>query len=73
MWKESYGGIQNFQVAVILLETSGNPNLAPVNSFRVLCDGDSLARDTIWLDIKASINNINVSKEDAFNLFRIDK
>ena len=43
-WNESYGGLKDFQVAVVLLETSGNPNLAPAGSFRVLGDGDEIGR-----------------------------
>lgn len=70
-WNESYGGLKDFQVAVILLETSGNPNLAPVNSFRVLGDGDGLAQDTVWIRRNAFHDNLRVSAEDAFSMFRV--
>lgn len=71
-WDESYGGLKDFQVAVILLETSGNPNLAPVNSFRVLGDGDGLAQDTAWIGSKrAAFEDMTVSHEDAFSMFRV--
>ena len=71
-WNESYGGLKDFQVAVILLETSGNPNLAPVNSFRVLGDGDGLAQDTMWMGSKrSSVEEITVSHDDAFSMFRV--
>ena len=71
-WEESYGGLRDFQVAVILLETSGNPNLAPAGSFRVLGDGDGLAQDTAWIGSKrASFDDIKVSHEDAFSMFRV--
>lgn len=71
-WNSSYGGLKDFQVAVILLETSGNPNLAPAGTFRVLGDGDGLARDTNWMAKKNSeFNTITVSDEDAFRMFRV--
>ena len=71
-WDESYGGLRDFQVAVILLETSGNPNLAEPGSFRVLGDGDGLAQDTAWLSGKRTVSdNVSVSAEDAFSMFRI--
>lgn len=71
-WNESYGGLKDFQVAVILLETSGNPNLDPVNSYRVLGDFDGLAQDTNWMSGKAMMHNeLKVSEEDAFRMFRV--
>ena len=71
-WGESYGGIKDFQVAVILLENSGNPNLAPKGSYRVLGDFDGLAQDTNWMAKKASFNHeVKVSDEDAFRMFRV--
>lgn len=71
-WDESYGGLKDFQVAVILLENSGNPNLAPVNSYRVLGDFDGLAQDTSWMKKKAMMNNdVKVSEHDAFWMFRV--
>lgn len=71
-WNEAYGGLKDFQVAVILLENSGNPYLAPVNSFRVLGDGDGLAQDTAWIGSKrAAFEGMTVSHEDAFSMFRV--
>lgn len=71
-WDDSYGGLKDFQVAVILLVTSGNPNLAPANSFRVLGDGDGLAQDTPWITGKRTIfDEVTVSAEDAFSMFRV--
>ena len=72
-WNASYGGLKDFQVAVILLETSGNPNLAPKGSIRVLGDGDGLAKDTAWIGSKrvALEDDIQVSAEDAFSMFRV--
>lgn len=71
-WNEIYGGLKNFQVAVILLETSGNPNLAPEGSFRVLGDGDELARDTAWFGSnRAAVENAIVTDDDPFRMFRV--
>lgn len=70
-WDASYGGLKDFQVAVILLETSGNPNLADPGSFRVLGDGDGLAVDTIWMAKDMPDNNITMTDEDAFSMFRV--
>ena len=71
-WNPAYGGLKDFQVAVILLETSGNPNLAPAGSYRVLGDGDGMARDTTWFSGKdASFGTVTMSDEDAFRMFRV--
>ncbi len=71
-WNASYGGLKDFQVAVILLETSGNPNLAPEGSFRVLGDGDGLAQDTAWFGSKrAAVENVVVTDDDPFSMFRV--
>ena len=70
-WTESLGGLGDFQVAVLLLETSGNPNLEPVNTYRILGDGDGLAEDEAWLYKRALISDeVTVSAEDAFRMFR---
>ena len=71
-WNESYGGLKDFQVAVILTETSNNPNLAPKGSFRVLGDSDGLAINHTWIEGKsADSEEVQVSAEDAFSLFRV--
>ena len=71
-WNASYGGLKDFQVAVILLETSGNPNLAPAGTFRVLGDGEGLAHDTTWIAGTKRVveNNVIVTDEEAFRMFR---
>jgi len=71
-WNDTYGGLKDFQVAVILLENSGNPYLAPNGSYRVLGDFDGLAQDTNWMAKKSSFNNdVKVSDEDLFRMFRV--
>lgn len=63
--------VRDFKVAVILLETSGNPDLAPVNSFRVLGDYDGISQDTAWMGKRDWLDEeIMVSGEDAFKMFR---
>ena len=65
--------MKDFQVAVILITTSGNPNLAPKGSIRVLGDGDGLAKDTAWISSKRAAfeEDIQVSAEEAFSMFRV--
>lgn len=71
-WKEELGGLGNFQVAVIMLETSGNQHLAPKGTFHILGDGNGRADTTTWIDSKkAFIGDIKVSDEDAFRIFRV--
>lgn len=70
-WTSSYNGIKDFQVAVILLETSGNPYLAPKNTFRVLGDGDGLAEYNQWMDKAESFDNTKMTDEDLFRMFRV--
>lgn len=47
--KKTNEGIENYHSAVILLETSGNPDMLPKNSFRVLKDLDGLAKSEDWM------------------------
>ena len=48
--KKTDEGLENFHTAVVLLETSGHPNLPPKNTFRVLKDNDGLAEENDWLE-----------------------
>lgn len=71
-WNDSLGGIENFQTAIVLLETSGNDSLAPVNSFRVLGDGDGFSEYTEWMNGKCGdFGTKEMSDEAAFRMFRI--
>lgn len=64
-------GVYNFHVAVILLETSGNPNLEPVNSYRVLKDEDGFSQFENWLNSKSDVKpSQDISDETIFKLFR---
>lgn len=62
--------INDFKVVTILLETSGNPNLVPVNTYRILGDGDGVSESNPWL-IKSSISSTKMLDEDLFSAFRV--
>lgn len=47
--KKTDSGLEDFHTAVVLLETSGNPNMYAKHSFRVLKDYDGLAEKNNWL------------------------
>lgn len=47
--KKTDAGLEDFHTAVILLETSGNPNMYEKHSYRVLKDYDGLAEKNNWL------------------------
>lgn len=70
-WDESYGGLKDFQVAVIMLENSGDSLVAPVGSIRVLGDGDGLAHDTAWMGSKSKSFNNEITVGDPFSIFRV--
>lgn len=62
--KKTASGLENFHVAVVLLETSGHPGMQPVNSYRILKDYDGLAETNSWLSAPTrNSNNINVSSK----------
>jgi len=64
-------GIKDFKVAVILIETSGNPNLQPANSYRILGDADGMAAVENWMAKSSEPTSHDVSYNDnAFNIFR---
>lgn len=57
--KKTASGLEDFHVAVILLENSGNPNMYAKNSYRVLKDLDGLAETNYWLSGRNSSNTAN--------------
>lgn len=65
--KKTNEGIENYHSAVVLLETSGNPNMLPKNSYRVLKDLDGLAEAEDWMSKGRAVS---VSKDNA-DLFKI--
>lgn len=70
-WDEKTG-IIDFKVAVVLVETSGNPNLQPKNSFRVLGDFDGVAKINNWMGAKSSAST-TYDSNCAFKMFRKKK
>lgn len=70
-WDAYNNAVNDFKVVVILLETSGNPNLAPVNSYRILGDGDGVSPYTPWIDGKSLDGSAQMSDEDIFKAFRV--
>lgn len=67
--KKTSEGIEGFHTAVILLETSGNPNLPEKYTFRVLKDEDGLAENNDWLS-KSGINTYKLSDINSFNIWK---
>lgn len=47
--KKTDAGLEDFHTAVVLLETSNNPNMYEKHSYRVLKDYDGLAEKNNWL------------------------
>ena len=66
--KISDKGIEDFHTAVILLETSGHPNLPKKNTFRVLKDYDGLAEAKNWLS-KRDNEGTKSSNADLFRMW----
>lgn len=68
--KKTDKGLEDFHVAVVLLENSGNPNMFAKNSYRVLKDKDGLAEENKWLSGK-SRNNVTAghSTKDLFDIW----
>lgn len=68
--KKTDEGLQDFHAAVILLETSGHPNLPPKNTFRVLKDNDGLASSINWLSKNpAPKRNRTNNNDDLFDIW----
>ena len=62
-------GIEDFHTAVVLLETSGNPDMYEKNSFRVLKDADGLAENKSWLSKRNGTTAKNVSDKELFKMW----
>ena len=56
-------GLEDFYVAVVLLENSGHPEMFPVNSYRILKDYDGLAETNYWLSSPTRNNNTQTSSK----------
>ena len=53
--KKTDAGLEDFHTAVVLLETSGNPNMYEKHSYRVLKDYDGLAEKNNWLSGRGAV------------------
>lgn len=68
--KKTDAGLEDFHTAVVLLETSGNPDLQPKNSYRILKDEDGLAEENNWLSKRGTTKGKSLAKdEDLFKMW----
>ena len=66
--KKTDAGLEDFHTAVILLETSGNPNMYEKHSYRVLKDYDGLAEKNNWLSGRSSTAT-STTGNNAFDIW----
>ena len=66
--KKTDAGLEDFHTAVVLLETSGNPNMYEKNSYRVLKDYDGLAEKNNWLSGR-SVATTSTRGNNAFDIW----
>lgn len=67
--KKTDAGLEDFHVAVILLETSGNPYMFAKHSYRILKDYDGLAEENYWLSGKSRNNITSVTNNNPFDIW----
>ena len=67
--KKTEAGLEDFHVAVILLENSGNPNMFEKHSYRVLKDYDGLAETNYWLSGKSGNNKASSKINNSFDIW----
>lgn len=67
--KKTERGLEDFHVAVVLLETSGNPNMYAKNSYRILKDNDGVAEMNLWLSGRNGDNTLTVINDNAFDIW----
>lgn len=67
--KKTDEGLEDFYTAVVLLETSGNPDMQPKHSYRVLKDGDGLAEAEDWLSKKGGSPVRKSIDKDLFKMW----
>lgn len=63
--KKTDAGLDNFHVAVVLLENSGNPNMFAKNSYRILKDEDGLAEANNWLSGRSGNKHVTHSQNQG--------
>lgn len=62
--KKTEAGLEDFNAAVVLLETSGNPDLQAKHSYRVLKDEDGLAEKYNWLSKGRTAKGKSLSNDE---------
>ncbi len=67
--KKTNDGIEDFHTAVVMLETSGHPELPEKNSYRVLKDEDGLAENNNWLSKRSNTSVKKLDDEDLFKMW----
>lgn len=67
--KKIKGGIEKYHSAVVLLETSGNPEMLPKNSYRVFKDYDGLAEAEDWMSKGRAATVAKDNDEDLFKMW----
>lgn len=67
--KKTNDGIEDFHTAVIMLETSGHPDLPAKNSYRILKDEDGLAENNNWMSKKNAYQTKRLQDEDLFKMW----
>ncbi len=66
--KKTDAGLEDFHTAVVLLETSGNPNMYEKHSYRVLKDYDGLAEKNNWLSGRSAATT-STRGNNAFDIW----
>lgn len=61
-------GLEDFYVAVVLLENSNHPNMFPKHSYRILKDYDGLAETNYWLSGKSS-KGTAIKNDNPFDIW----
>ncbi len=67
--KKTNDGIEDFHTAVVLLETSGHPDMPAKNSYRILKDEDGLAENNNWMSKKNAYQTKRLQDEDLFKMW----
>ncbi len=67
--KKTQEGLEDFHVAVVLLENSDHPYMYPKNSYRILVDYDGLAETNYWLSGKSGGQNAKARNSNAFDIW----
>lgn len=67
--KKTEEGLEDYHSAVVLLETSGHPNMPPKNSYRVLKDLDGLAEVDNWMSKSRAGSAVKIDNDELFKMW----